>query len=136
MSSTRDTAAPSDAASPAYPVVRFRELFEQAPVSLQILDPEGYTVQVNRAWEALWHIYEGSELKRHVLSREYNVLRDPQLVEGGITEAELATLTAAGGRPVRMGPDVLRSSSAGIVALSAIGALSARWPAPFRWYVE
>jgi 16S rRNA (uracil1498-N3)-methyltransferase len=56
--------------------------------------------------------------------------------EGGITEAELATLTAAGGRPVRMGPEVLRSSSAGIVALSAIGALSARWPAPFRWYVE
>ena len=33
--------------------------------------------------------------------------------EGGITEAELATLTAAGGRPVRLGPGVLRSSSAG-----------------------
>lgn len=56
--------------------------------------------------------------------------------EGGITEAELATLTVAGGRPVRLGPEVLRSSSAGIVALSAIGALSRRWPAPFRWYVE
>ena len=47
--------------------------------------------------------------------------------EGGITDAELATLTAAGGRPVRLGPEVLRSSSAGIVALSAIGALSGRW---------
>ncbi|HKR48404.1 MAG TPA: 16S rRNA (uracil(1498)-N(3))-methyltransferase [Pseudonocardiaceae bacterium] len=47
--------------------------------------------------------------------------------EGGITEAELATLTAAGGRPVRLGPGVLRSSSAGMVALSAIGALSPRW---------
>ncbi|MDQ4022040.1 MAG: 16S rRNA (uracil(1498)-N(3))-methyltransferase [Actinomycetota bacterium] len=56
--------------------------------------------------------------------------------EGGITEAELATLTAAGGRPVRLGPEVLRSSSAGIVALSVIGALSERWPAPFRWYME
>ncbi|HVE95893.1 MAG TPA: 16S rRNA (uracil(1498)-N(3))-methyltransferase [Pseudonocardiaceae bacterium] len=56
--------------------------------------------------------------------------------EGGITEAELATLAAAGGRPVRLGPEVLRSSSAGIVALSAIGALSGRWPAPFRWHVE
>ncbi len=56
--------------------------------------------------------------------------------EGGITEAELATLTAAGGRPVRLGPEVLRSSSAGIVALSAIGALSQRWSAPFRWFVE
>ncbi|MGH3751567.1 MAG: 16S rRNA (uracil(1498)-N(3))-methyltransferase [Pseudonocardiaceae bacterium] len=47
--------------------------------------------------------------------------------EGGITEAEMATLTAAGGRPVRLGSGVLRSSSAGIVALGAIGALSQRW---------
>lgn len=47
--------------------------------------------------------------------------------EGGITEAELATLTAAGGRPARLGPTVLRSSSAGVVALSVIGALSQRW---------
>ncbi len=47
--------------------------------------------------------------------------------EGGITEAELAVLTAAGGRPVRLGPGVLRSSSAGAVALGAIGALSQRW---------
>lgn len=75
MSPTAETAA--GAASHAYPEVRFRELFEQAPVSLQILDPEGYTVQVNRAWEALWHIHEGSELKRYVMSRDYNVLRAP-----------------------------------------------------------
>ncbi|MGH4003654.1 MAG: 16S rRNA (uracil(1498)-N(3))-methyltransferase [Pseudonocardiaceae bacterium] len=47
--------------------------------------------------------------------------------EGGITEAELGTLTAAGGRPVRLGSGVLRSSSAGVVALGAIGALSQRW---------
>jgi 16S rRNA (uracil1498-N3)-methyltransferase len=47
--------------------------------------------------------------------------------EGGITEAELATLTAAGGRAVRLGPEVLRSSSAGVVALGAIGALTQRW---------
>ncbi|MGH3770763.1 MAG: 16S rRNA (uracil(1498)-N(3))-methyltransferase [Pseudonocardiaceae bacterium] len=50
--------------------------------------------------------------------------------EGGITEAELVTLTAAGGRPVRLGPGVLRSSSAGAVALGAIGALSQRWSIP------
>jgi 16S rRNA (uracil1498-N3)-methyltransferase len=47
--------------------------------------------------------------------------------EGGITDAELASLTAAGGQPVRLGPTVLRSSSAGAVALGAIGALSQRW---------
>jgi 16S rRNA (uracil1498-N3)-methyltransferase len=47
--------------------------------------------------------------------------------EGGLTEAELASLTAAGGQPVRLGRTVLRSSSAGAVALGAIGALSQRW---------
>jgi 16S rRNA (uracil1498-N3)-methyltransferase len=47
--------------------------------------------------------------------------------EGGLTDTELATLVAAGGQPVRLGPAVLRSSSAGAVALGAIGALSQRW---------
>lgn len=47
--------------------------------------------------------------------------------EGGITEAEIAMLTSAGGRPVRLGSEVLRSSSAGVVALGAIYALSSRW---------
>ncbi len=100
MSSTPETGA--SAASPAYPEVRFRELFEQAPVSLQILDPEGYTVRVNRAWEALWHIYEGTPLMQYVLSREYNVLRDPQLVENGVA-AYLAR--AVGGESVEIPPN-------------------------------
>lgn len=47
--------------------------------------------------------------------------------EGGLTEGELASLTAVGGKPVRLGRTVLRSSSAGVVALGAIGALSERW---------
>ncbi|MGH3795211.1 MAG: 16S rRNA (uracil(1498)-N(3))-methyltransferase [Pseudonocardiaceae bacterium] len=47
--------------------------------------------------------------------------------EGGVTEAELTELTTAGARPVRLGPAVLRASSAGAVALGAIGALSGRW---------
>jgi 16S rRNA (uracil1498-N3)-methyltransferase len=47
--------------------------------------------------------------------------------EGGLTADELTTLTVAGGRPVRLGPTILRSSSAGAVALGAIGALSKRW---------
>jgi PAS domain S-box-containing protein len=65
--------------------LRYRELFEQGPGSIQVLDPHGYTVRVNKAWEALWHIREGSELHRQVLGRGYNVLHDPQLAEAGVT---------------------------------------------------
>ncbi|GAA4551065.1 16S rRNA (uracil(1498)-N(3))-methyltransferase [Amycolatopsis samaneae] len=47
--------------------------------------------------------------------------------EGGVTDEELATLTAAGARPVRLGPTVLRTSTAAAVALGALGALTVRW---------
>ena len=47
--------------------------------------------------------------------------------EGGITDAELGELTAAGAQPVRLGPTVLRASTAGAVALGALGVLTGRW---------
>ncbi|WP_158892800.1 16S rRNA (uracil(1498)-N(3))-methyltransferase [Amycolatopsis anabasis] len=47
--------------------------------------------------------------------------------EGGIAEEELAALTAAGAVPVRLGPTVLRTSTAAAVALGALGALTSRW---------
>jgi len=47
--------------------------------------------------------------------------------EGGITEAELEQLTAAGGVAVRLGPTVLRSSSAGPAALAVLSARLRRW---------
>ncbi len=85
MSQSADTARASDADLDDNLEVRFQELFEQGPGSIQILDPFGYTVRVNQAWESLWGIFEGGEVKRYVLSREYNVLRDPQVVAAGIT---------------------------------------------------
>jgi 16S rRNA (uracil1498-N3)-methyltransferase len=47
--------------------------------------------------------------------------------EGGVTGDELAVLAAAGARPVRLGPEVLRASTAGAVALGALGVLTGRW---------
>ncbi|RCK69345.1 16S rRNA (uracil(1498)-N(3))-methyltransferase [Desertihabitans brevis] len=45
--------------------------------------------------------------------------------EGGISEDELAALTGAGGRPVLLGETVLRTSTAGVVALSQLAAVAA-----------
>jgi PAS domain S-box-containing protein len=74
---------PSHPDNAASQELRFRELFRQAPVSLQILTPEGRTLRVNKAWEALWQIHEGTAVHAFVLS-DYNILADPQLVDSGI----------------------------------------------------
>lgn len=47
--------------------------------------------------------------------------------EGGLTDEELEVLRAAGGRPARIGPTVLRSSSAGMVAAALVLSRTARW---------
>lgn len=47
--------------------------------------------------------------------------------EGGIDDAEIAALTGAGAATVRLGPTVLRTSTAAAVALGAIGVLTPRW---------
>ena len=48
-------------------------------------------------------------------------------IVGGASEPELEALSAAGARPVRLGPTVLRTSTAGAVALGALGVLTTRW---------
>ncbi|UQX87497.1 16S rRNA (uracil(1498)-N(3))-methyltransferase [Jatrophihabitans telluris] len=47
--------------------------------------------------------------------------------EGGIAEDELASFTAAGARAVRLGTEVMRTSTAGAAALSVLSALTGRW---------
>ncbi|MBX9639788.1 MAG: 16S rRNA (uracil(1498)-N(3))-methyltransferase [Mycobacteriaceae bacterium] len=47
--------------------------------------------------------------------------------EGGIAPGEIAALVGAGAVPVRLGPTVLRTSTAAAVALGALGVLTSRW---------
>ncbi|TQM25687.1 16S rRNA (uracil(1498)-N(3))-methyltransferase [Nocardia bhagyanarayanae] len=47
--------------------------------------------------------------------------------EGGLDDAELTELAAAGADVVLLGPTVLRTSTAAAVALGALGALTPRW---------
>jgi 16S rRNA (uracil1498-N3)-methyltransferase len=50
--------------------------------------------------------------------------------EGGIAPDELAALVDAGAVAVRLGPNVLRTSTAAAVALGALGVLTPRWEPP------
>jgi len=47
--------------------------------------------------------------------------------EGGISDAERDTFTAAGATSVRLGSEVLRTSTAGVAALSVLSARLGRW---------
>lgn len=57
-------------------------------------------------------------------AREVMVVIGP---EGGISDAEVEVLVAAGGRAVLLGPHVLRSSTAGPAALAVLAARTHRW---------
>ena len=56
---------------------RFRTTFEQSPLSMQILSPDGRTLRVNQAWEQLWGVGLDD-------LADYDMLADDQLVEKGL----------------------------------------------------
>jgi 16S rRNA (uracil1498-N3)-methyltransferase len=47
--------------------------------------------------------------------------------EGGLTDDEVSAFAAAGGHAVRLGPEVLRTSTAGVAAVAALLARTPRW---------
>ncbi len=50
--------------------------------------------------------------------------------EGGLSEEEVAAFVAAGATAVRLGPEVLRTSTAGVAAVAALLTRTPRWSAP------
>ncbi len=75
---------------------RFRTLFEQSPLSVQLLSVDGRTLQVNSAWRKLWAIPE--EIVENVILKNYNLLEDPQLAEKGILPQIKRGLEGHGGK--------------------------------------
>src|SRR6202040_3996506 len=51
--------------------------------------------------------------------------------EGGVSPEETAQLTRAGAVATRLGPTVLRTSSAGLVAATIVASRSGRWGRPW-----
>ena len=47
--------------------------------------------------------------------------------EGGLSDEELAAFEAAGAHVVRLGAEVLRTSTAGVAAVAALLSRTARW---------
>ncbi len=94
------------------PVSTTRQLAERAPqVTMLVLDPEGDTAL--------------SDLTAPDLApRDIVLVVGP---EGGIAADEFATLSAAGARRVRLGPTVLRTSTAGPAAIAVLSAVLGRW---------
>ena len=65
-------------------------------------------------------------LPKHLVSQSRSIV----LVvgpEGGIADDEIEALAGAGAVPVRLGPTILRTSTAAAVALGALGVLTPRW---------
>ena len=63
---------------------RFRRIFEDSPISLQIIARDGRTLSVNRAWLALWRVTE--EMLEYYVYKTYNIFEDAYLQANGTTD--------------------------------------------------
>jgi 16S rRNA (uracil1498-N3)-methyltransferase len=78
-------------------------------------------------------LHEGAAhpiLDEHLIGRDGEPLRDLVVVvgpEGGLSDDERAAFAAAGAVDVRLGPTVLRTSTAGVAAAAALLSRTRRW---------
>jgi PAS domain S-box-containing protein len=90
---------------------RFRAMYRQFPLSVQIFSPDGRTVDVNEAWEELF----GLTLED---TRGWNPLHEPQLAElGGLLRRAFA------GETLELPPSLFDTRR----AIGGDGAAAARW---------
>ncbi|GAA2995239.1 16S rRNA (uracil(1498)-N(3))-methyltransferase [Actinokineospora diospyrosa] len=109
-----------------------REAAKQArrPWVPQVLDPVGLPGLLDLAGASATTLVLEANLATRLADLALPESGDLVLVvgpEGGIAPAELTALEQVGALPVRLGPAVLRTSTAAAVALGALGALTARW---------
>ncbi|MBN1968653.1 MAG: PAS domain S-box protein [Candidatus Delongbacteria bacterium] len=55
----------------------FNAIFSQSPLSIQLFDENGLTIEVNKSWEKLWNV------KKEDVIGKYNVLQDPYAKDSG-----------------------------------------------------
>lgn len=67
--------------SEAQSLSRFIAIFEQSPLSVQIVSPDGRTLLVNKAFQNLWGLSD--DFIKHFILKEYNILEDPILENSG-----------------------------------------------------
>lgn len=87
--------------------------------------PEILGVETGRRQILVLHEAASASIKHSELDADELVLVVGP--EGGVAPEELEEFAALGGRPVLLGPEVLRTATAAAVALGAIGALTGRW---------
>lgn len=63
---------------------RFKTIFEQSPLSIQICSKDGKTLLVNPAWKRLWNISQ--EIIDNYILTEYNMLEDIHLEAQGVLD--------------------------------------------------
>lgn len=62
-------------------MARFEAIFEQSPLSIQIVNNDGKTLLVNEAFQKLWDITD--DFVQNFILKEYNILEDPVLRRTG-----------------------------------------------------
>ena len=93
-----------------------------------VLAPESSAAVARRCAAAALVLDEGAQVRLSTVELpahgEIVVVVGP---EGGVAPDELALFEAAGAVPVRLGPSVLRTSTAGVAAIAALSIRLGRW---------